>query len=171
VIPRQLTYSTEQTTVQETAWYVRSDRTLDIHKLLSAFQEYFREHSEHWMERFQYKEVGPQLLLQAFLQRIVNGGGRIEREYGLGQMRTDLLIVWPHAQGIQKVVIELKVLHKSREQTIAKGIEQTWEYLDRCRAAEGYLVIFDRTSAKAWEEKLFQRVETVHGKTITVLGM
>lgn len=29
-----------------------------------------------------YKEAGPQLLLQAFLQRIVNGGGRIEREYG-----------------------------------------------------------------------------------------
>ena len=35
------------------------------------------------------------MLLQAFLQRIVNSGGRIEREYGLGRMRTDLLVVWP----------------------------------------------------------------------------
>ena len=41
------------------------------------------------------KEAGPQLLLQAFLQRIVNSGGRIEREYGLGRMRTDLLLLWP----------------------------------------------------------------------------
>ena len=45
------------------------------------------------MERFQYKEAGPQLLLQAFLQRTVNGGGRIEREYGLGRMRTDFLLM------------------------------------------------------------------------------
>ena len=53
---------------------------------------FFREHSEHWIKRFAYREAGPQLLLQAFLQRIVNSGGRIEREYGLGKMRTDLLI-------------------------------------------------------------------------------
>ena len=66
-----------------------------VGELLAAFQTFFREHSEHWVERFQYREAGPQLLLQAFLQRIVNGGGRIEREYGLGRMRTDLLIVWP----------------------------------------------------------------------------
>ncbi len=171
VIPRQLVYSTEQTTVQETAWYVRGDGTLDIHKLLHAFQQFFREHSEHWVERFQYKEAGPQLLLQAFLQRIVNGGGRIEREYGLGRMRTDLLILWQHAQGVQKVVIELKVLHQSLEHTIAKGLAQTWEYLDRRGAEEGHLIIFDRTPAKAWEAKLFQRVETTHGRSITVWGM
>ena len=43
-------------------------------KLLAAFQQFFRENSEAWLERFDYKEAGPQLLLQAFLQRIVNGG-------------------------------------------------------------------------------------------------
>lgn len=32
--------------------------------------------------------------MQAFLQRIVNSGGWIEREYGLGKMRTDLLVIW-----------------------------------------------------------------------------
>ncbi|WP_207688004.1 hypothetical protein [Desulfonema limicola] len=41
---------------------------LDMEKLMSAFQDFFREHSQHWVERFQYKEAGPQLLLQAFLQ-------------------------------------------------------------------------------------------------------
>ena len=54
-------------------------------KLLAAFQTFFREHPEHWVERFDYRKAGPQLLLQAFLQRIVNGGGPIEREYGLGR--------------------------------------------------------------------------------------
>ena len=54
------------------------------------------------MERFTYREAGPQLLLQAFLQRIVNGGGRIEREYGLGRRRTDLLVFWPQGEAVRK---------------------------------------------------------------------
>ena len=115
VIPRELTYSTQVTISEQPSWYIAPDGSLDMDKLLGSFQDFFREHSEHWVERFQYKEAGPQLLLQAFLQRIINGGGRIEREYGLGRMRTDLLIIWPYKAGVQnkstvqKVVIELKV--------------------------------------------------------------
>ena len=99
VIPRELTFPVQATVTDDPAWYVGADGALQVDKLLAAFQAFFREHSEHWVERFQYKEAGPQLLLQAFLQRIVNSGERIEREYGLGRMRTDLLIVWPSAGG------------------------------------------------------------------------
>ena len=56
---------------------------LDVDKLLGGFQTFFREHSEHWLGRFDYAEAGPQFLLRAFLQRVVNSGGRIEREYDL----------------------------------------------------------------------------------------
>jgi hypothetical protein len=69
-----------------------------------------------WLERFDYRAAGPQLLMQAFIQRIVNGGGCVEREYGLGRGRTDLLVIWPYPGGVQRAVIELKVLHKSRAQ-------------------------------------------------------
>ncbi|MBI3756833.1 MAG: ATP-binding protein [Deltaproteobacteria bacterium] len=171
VIPRELGWNIQSGMSEQTQWYVAPDGRLDMTKLLGAFQDFFREHSEHWVERFQYKEAGPQLLLQAFLQRIVNGGGRIEREYGLGRLRTDLLVIWPHTEGVQRVVIELKVVHKSVEQTLRAGLEQTWQYLDRCRAAEGHLVLFDRTLGKAWEEKLFQRLEQVRGTSIRVWGM
>ncbi len=92
VIPRDLTYTTQIRFRHDPAWYVDADGPLKVADLLTAFQAFFREHSEHWVERFQYKEVSPQLLLQAFLQRIVNHGGRIEREYGLGRMR--LASVW-----------------------------------------------------------------------------
>ncbi|MCA1744079.1 MAG: ATP-binding protein, partial [Desulfovibrionales bacterium] len=96
VIPRELT-SVAQDTIsnQETAWYVKSDHSLNINKLLEGFQHFFREHSEIWEDGFDYKEAAPQLLLQAFLQRILNGGGRLLREYGLGRKRTDLFIEWP----------------------------------------------------------------------------
>ncbi|GAB6163677.1 hypothetical protein JCM12298_28370 [Desulfothermus naphthae] len=115
-------------------------------KLMRAFQEFFREHSESWLERFQYKEAGPQLLMQAFLQRIVNSGGRIEREYGLGRKRTDLLLIWHigtssflEAKKVQKVVIELKVLYKSLDKTIEEGLSQTYEYMTDVVQMKGIL--------------------------------
>ncbi len=173
VIPRELTYTTEATLVGEAAWYIDDDGSLQADRLMAAFQAFFREHSEHWVERFQYKEAGPQLLLQAFLQRIVNSGGRIEREYGLGRMRTDLLIVWPSGGGTpaQRIVVECKLLHGSLVRTVEQGLAQTRAYLDRCGAGEGHLIIFDRTPGKPWDAKLYRRRETAGGTTITVWGM
>ena len=172
VVPRELTWVIQEEFEQETAWYVTADGSLDVGALLTAFQTFFREHSEHWVTRFQYQEAGPQLLLQAFLQRIVNSGGRIEREYGLGRMRTDLLIVWPQGDQTRKIVIECKILHKSLEQTIADGLEQTAEYMDRCDAEAGHLIIFDRREGQRWEDKVFhQRRATDSGVEIDIWGM
>jgi hypothetical protein len=67
--------------------------------------------------------------------------------------------------------MELKILHKSLEPTLQTGLEQTWQYMDRCGAGEGHLIIFDRSAAKFWDDKLFQRSEQAHGKTIEVWGM
>ena len=177
VVPRELTYAVQEKLLHETTWYMDADGGLDLDKLLTAFQSFFREHSEHWVARFDYAEAGPQLLLQAFLQRIVNGGGRIEREYGLGRGRTDLLIIWsrmgeaaPHAT--RRFVVECKVLHKSLERTVREGLAQTAGYMDRCAAQSGHLVIFDRTEGKPWQDKIFRREEpTEDGRTITVWGM
>jgi len=192
VIPRELTYSDQVTISHQTEWYVTAAGQLDMPKLLAAFQQFFRQNSEHWLERFDYKEAGPQLLLQAFLQRIVNGGGRVEREYGLGHKRTDLLVIWPgrgveankrmeewtnlqthHLADapIQFIVIELKILYGKLETTITEGLKQTWEYMDKCGAQEGHLVIFDRTPDKAWAEKLFKKKRTHKKQAIQVWGM
>ena len=175
VIPRELTYSTQRITIHhDPAWYIDADGDLQVAELLEAFQEFFREHSEHWIEGLQYREAGPQLLLQAFLQRIINSGGRIEREYGLGRMRTDLLIVWPvngDSRRTRKVVIECKLRHGSLEQTILKGVEQTRAYMDRCAASEGHLVLFDRTEDKPWDEKVFRQDNALGDAGVTVWGM
>ena len=171
VVPRELTYAAQEGLVQETAWYVDENGGLDPFKLLGVFQDFFREHSEHRVARFDYREAGPQLLLQAFLQRIVNGGGRIEREYGLGRGRTDLLVVWPQANRTQKFVIECKILRKSLDRTISEGIEQTTAYMDRCAAEAGHLVIFDRSEERPWREKIFRREGVAGDAVISVWGM
>ena len=106
-----------------------------------------------------------------FLQRIVNGGGRLEREYGLGRKRTDLLVLWPYSGGVQRVVIELKIGSGASAALVDDGLEQTAGYMDRCGAREGHLVIFDRNPARTWEEKIFQRAATHAGKAIHVWGM
>lgn len=103
--------------------------------------------AKHWVERFDYKEAGPQLLPQAFLQRIINSGGRIEREYGLGRKQTGLLSIWNcpgSVGGVQRVVLELKVGSGASEVLIREGLEQTADYMDRRGADESHLVIFDR---------------------------
>jgi len=170
VIPRALTFAAQKVLRQQAAWYVNEGGGLESGKLLEAFQQFFREHAESWLERFTYKEAGPQLLLQAFLQRVLNGGGRIVREYGLGRQRVDLLLRWPRPPGEQRIVIECKVRRGRLDKTLEQGLPQTAGYMDRCGADAGHLVIFDRDE-KPWEEKVFRRSEEFDGKRIEVWGM
>ena len=154
VVPRELGYVLQDSLDVQPTWYVDDGGGLDMNKLLTAFATFFGEHAEHWLGHLgDYREAGPQLILQAYLQRIVNGGGRIEREYGLGRGRTDLLVLWPRQAGQpsdlwQRIVIECKVLRssdrKSLEGTVERGVEQTLGYMKQCDAAEGHLVLFDR---------------------------
>ena len=158
VVPRELTAAAQERLAHvQATWYVDGAGRLDMTKLLSAFRTFFGEHAEHWMGRFDYREAGPQLLLQTYLQRVVNGGGRIEREYGLGRGRTDLLVLWPREAGQpsdlwERFVVECKVLRDSARKSLAwtvdHGVEQTLGYMKKCGAEEGHLVVFDRRTGK-----------------------
>ncbi len=116
------------------------------------------------------KEAGSQLLLQAFLQRVINGGGRIEREYGLGRGRTDLLVMLFHKAGVQRIVLELKILKGKGQTTIDHALPQVTNYMDHCGADEGHLILFDRSERK-WEEKIFRDQIQFQGVTVGVWGM
>ena len=169
VVPRELTYAKQQALPLRTAWFVDGDQRLQVGKLLAAFQEYFRRHSAHGLDP-DYKEASSQLLLHAFLQRVVDGGGLVEREYAVGRGRTDLLVTWPQGQSVQRFVIECKLVRGNLETAIDSGLAQTACYMDRCSAEEGHLVIFDH-SAKPWEERVFRRSEEFQGTPVEVWGM
>ena len=158
VVPRELGYVLQDSLDIRVAWYVDDDGRLDMTKLLSAFRTFFGEHAEHWLGHLgAYREAAPQLILQSYLQRVVNGGGRIEREYGLGRGRTDLLVLWPREAGQpsdlwERFVVECKVLRdsdrKSLAWTVEKGVKQTLGYMKQCGAEEGHLVIMDRRTGE-----------------------
>jgi len=94
VIPRALTWTQQISIHEPTEWYVRADGSLDLPKLMSAWQAFWRKDDHLAAEGFGYREAGPHLMLMAFLQRVVNGGGRVKREYGLGRGALDLMIFW-----------------------------------------------------------------------------
>ena len=176
IIPRELTASTQQQLLQDPLWYQNPDNSINMEKLLTDFQQFFRQNSDAWIGKFDYAEAGPQLLLQAYLQRIVNGGGYIDREYGLGRRRTDLLIRKPLTDGyggpIQRIVLELKIKRGSLEKVIDDGLRQTYEYMDTVGTVdEGHLIIFDRSKEKTWEERIWHKPYQYNEKTILVWGM
>lgn len=163
VIPRALTYGQQMQIWNEPASYVQKDGSLDMQKLMTDWQTFWRQDGHLAAEGFGYRESGPHLMLMAFLQRILNGGGRIEREYGLGRGAVDLLIAWKN----ERHVIEIKLRRGKR--TEADALEQLSGYLDRVGLAEGWLVLFDLRKLR-WEKKLYQREVEHQGKRIRVVG-
>lgn len=101
----------------------------------------------------------------------------IDREYGLGRGRTDLLITKPltdqYGGPFQRIVLELKILRSNIEQTIQKGLEQTVEYMDKCGGIinEGHFILFDRRPNRSWNEKIWHRMEQYNGHKIMVWAM
>ena len=140
------------------------DGKIDMDYLLQDFQQFWRENSAIWVERFFYKEAAPHLILQAFLQRVINSGGHIHREMAAGIKRADLCLIYEDG----KYPIELKI-HRS-EKTLSEGIEQTMQYMDTFGCTEGWLIIFDRRPKIAWDKKIYMKKERRDGKTVTVVG-
>ena len=174
VVPRELTYALQEGLNLDPRRHRTEGGALDVTTLMKRFQEFFRRHSEHWVRRFGYDEAGPQLILQAFLQRVVNSGGQIEREYGLGRRRTDLLIRWPLSDGTELTyVIECKVLLRGRsiDRVVREGMHQTETYMDLCGAESGHLIVFDMRPGKSWEERVFREDPEPGGVPVTVWGM
>ena len=148
VIMRTLSYHTQHhLPISMEGKYIK-DGLVQMKPLLQDFQQFWRENSEIWMERYQYKEAAPHLILQAWLQRIVNGGGRITREYSAGRGRIDLVLTY----GKHRYPVELKIRYsdKTREQ----GIVQLSGYLKSLGLTTGWLIIFDRDPNSDWDKKV-----------------
>jgi hypothetical protein len=177
VLAREATFA-PQMAIPEPQWkWEKEDGTLDMDALLHEFQVFWRNNSELWEEQADYREAFPHLLLMAFLQRVTNGSGRIEREYAAGRGRMDLAVEYHGAWDI----LEIKLLRRGRtfEAVMEEGLRQTLAYRERFSHTVGgprkgerlpprcYLIIFDRRQDKPeWEERLRWIVRD----TITVAG-
>lgn len=165
VIPRALTQVLQGVIPQKTSWYVDDKGDLDMNKLLMAFTQFYRENADVYRSKIDYQESFPHLLLMAFLQRIINGGGTILHEYALGTRRVDIFVKWK----TRCYILELKI--RRGEDTLTKGLEQTSQYADLCKADEAHLLVFDNDPLKKWEEKISNELVTYNTKPIHVWTM
>jgi hypothetical protein len=142
IIPRELNTTAQVNVAAATiapGWLLPTGK-LDFAVLMRRFVDFWREHGEALMRSVPYHEVSAQLSLMAFLQRLINGGGRIHREYALGSGRMDLCIEYAG----DKFGLEMKVWRAGRPNPLTKGLGQLDRYLDQLGLETGWLVIFDQ---------------------------
>ena len=146
----------------ENPW-VRDDG-LDMPGLMAAFQQFWRENASESAVPFQYREAYPHLVLQAFLQRVINGGGQIVREMALGSGRLDLGV---HFRGaVYAVEVKTRPLY---EKSHEKAYAQMAKYIDRLGVPEGWLVVVDSDLTKSWDGKISNEDVVFEGKEIHVV--
>jgi hypothetical protein len=164
IMVRTLNYKTQVALPEALIHQWMDGRNLDMSALLKEFQQFWRENAEIWTARYDYKEAAPHLILQAFLQRVTNGGAQIIREFALGTGRVDVCVRYAG----KAYPLELKLASpKARIQ----GLEQLERYMAACGAAEGWLVLFDRDQSKGWDEKITWTTEKLPaGGTAHVVG-
>ncbi|MBI4026727.1 MAG: ATP-binding protein [Verrucomicrobia bacterium] len=142
----------------------RAVHGLNMKLLLEDFQRFWRENSAIWKRKFDYKEAAPHLILMAFLQRIINGGGNLRREMAAETRRLDLCVEIDN----QRYPIELKI--RQNANTMQEGIGQLLRYMESPAVSEGWLLIFDRRPKMSWEQKLFTKDVKHQSKAIHILG-
>nr|WP_241834926.1 ATP-binding protein [Pseudofrankia asymbiotica] len=176
VIVRVLTTQVEANVVADPRSFILPDGRLDVALLLREFAEFWIEHGDVLTTTEHYHEVAPQLVLMGFLQRVVNGGGYVDREYGVGRGRIDLLIRRPYTdqhgkRHWQREALELKVWHPYKADPLRQGLTQLDGYLDRLGLDTGTLIIFDRRpgAPDLSDRTQFDTATTPTGRTVTVL--
>ena len=145
-------------------FWLKSDGSLDMPALMAEFQRFWRENSGADREVYGYNEATPHLVMMGYLQRVVNGGGRIAREMALGSKRLDLCVEF----GKFRYAVELKM---RRNFSPAESLAQLVDYLDHLGLPEGWMAVFDEDKDKPWDEKIYTRDDTFNGKIIHVIGL
>lgn len=167
IIPRALAVTARAFLPRLDPIWLRRDGRLDADRLLEAFLAFWRQHGEPLMRGVPYAEIAPHLVLMAFLDRVRNAGGTLEREYAVGSGRMDLLLRY----GPDRFAFELKVWREGRPDPLAEGLAQIEAYLAGLGLATGWLVIFDRRSGQPPIEVRTHAAEetTPAGRTVTVV--
>jgi AAA-like domain len=167
VLPRVLAFTPMASLPKITPTWLKADGSLDTEALLQAFLAFWKQHGEPLLGSAPYHEIAPHLVMMAFLHRVVNGGGTLEREYAIGRDRMDLCLRY----GDITLGIELKVQRDHGPDQLKAGLEQIEGYLERLNLTSGWLVIFDRRqTAKPIADRLqTAKHSTPKGLTITVI--
>lgn len=167
ILPRMLAYITSISLGRVTPNWMTATGALDLDRLLASFLDFWRQHGQPLLQNVAYHEVAPQIVMMAFLHRVVNGGGTLEREYAIGSGRIDLCLRY----GQVILGIELKVWRDGEKDPLDKGLQQLDKYLAGLGLDSGWLVIFDQRSGlpPIEDRTTTESATTPSGRTVVVI--
>jgi type II secretory pathway predicted ATPase ExeA len=167
VISRNLTTTTRAFMPAITPTWIDTQGRLDVARLREAFLGFWQRHGQPLLGTTAYHEIAPHLVLMAFLDRVANGGGRVEREAAVGRGRLDLRLEY----GDVVLPIEVKVWRDGAGDPREDGIAQLDRYLHGLGVATGWLVIFDqrRGQPPIAERTTAEDATTLSGRQVTVI--
>ena len=142
IIPKVLASITIASLTSIAPTWLDNEGNLNPQALLDSFILFWRQHGEPLFDSTPYPEIAPHIVLMAFLHRVVNGGGTLEREYAIGSGRMDICLRY----GKVTLPMELKVWADKRPDPLKEGLPQLDKYLSGLSLDNGWLVIFDRRS-------------------------
>ena len=167
VLARMLASGPQDSLPQISPTWLQADGALDVEQLLDAFLSFWRQHGQPLLKSASYHEIAPHLVMMAFLHRVVNGGGTLEREYAIGTDRMDLCLCY----GTVTLGIELKVWRQGRPDPLTTGLVQLDKYLIGLGLPFGWLVIFDQREGlpPIAERTTTEMAQTQSGRQVTVI--
>jgi hypothetical protein len=167
VIPRVLASRTQESLPPLQPAWLTDTGDLDAAKLLEAFLRFWRQHGQPLLQGAAYPEIAPHLVMMAFLHRVVNGEGSLEREYAIGTDRMDLYLRYRAVS----LAIELKVWRPNQADPCPAGLAQLDRYLAGLGLEGGWLVIFDQRSGrmKIADRTLVEVATTPAGRVVQVI--
>lgn len=167
IIPTMLAYVTRASIrLAQPAW-LNADGSLNPAQLLESFLAFWRQHGQPLLQSVHYHEIAPHIVMMAYLHRIVNGGGSLEREYAIGTRRMDVCLRY----GAVTLGMELKVWRDGKPDPLTEGLAQIDQYLNGLGLDTGWLVIFDQRSGlpDISERTTTETAHSPASRTITVI--
>ena len=140
IIARSLTITTRAFFPALLPTWLDTQGQLDAIRLREAFLSFWRQHGQPLLGTTAYHEIAPHLVLMAFLDRMANGGGRVERELAVGRGYLDLRLEY----GEVVLSIEVKIWRDGTPDPLRDGVSQLDQYLQGLGVPTGWLVIFDQ---------------------------
>ena len=167
VVPSMLSVITRASIRLPQPIWLNADGSFNPDKLLEAFLAFWRQHGQPLLKSVHYHEIAPHLVLMAFLHRVVNGGGSLEREYAIGTRRMDVCVRY----GQTTLGMELKVWRDGGRDPLNEGLAQLDQYLSGLGLDTGWLVIFDQRSGlpDISERTTTESATSPSGRAITVI--
>lgn len=169
VLVRQLSYNLQKNLPPPRYRWLTPEGRLDFAALVQNFLKWWRENGDTLPDGASlYREAVPHLAFMAYLQKVVNGGGQVHREYAANRRALDLLVVY----GPDRFVVEIKRVRDrdTLEAVREAAIEQTLTYLDEVGEREGWILIFDQRKKRSWKQRLWTGSVERDGHLLRLFG-